>query len=81
MGKNKDEIKYILSSDFRVVNEWFYENFMLLNPFRINDFLVILPKQIKRLKSHFICLGNDMNCTENLNFNYLALKIVKKWKF
>ena len=32
MGKNKDEIKCILSSDFRVVNGWFYENFMALNP-------------------------------------------------
>ena len=32
MGKNKDEIKNILSSDFRVVNDWFYENFMVLNP-------------------------------------------------
>ena len=31
MGKNKDEIKNILSSDFRVVNDWFYENFMVLN--------------------------------------------------
>ena len=25
MGKNKDEIKSILSSDFMVVNDWFYE--------------------------------------------------------
>ena len=32
MGKNKDEIKIILSSDLRVVNDWFYENFMVLNP-------------------------------------------------
>ena len=31
-GKSKDEIKNILSSDFRVVNDWFYENFMVLNP-------------------------------------------------
>ena len=34
MGKYKDEIKNILSSDFRVVNEndGFYENVMVLNP-------------------------------------------------
>ena len=31
-GKNKDEIKNILSSDFRVINDWFHENFMVLNP-------------------------------------------------
>ena len=32
MGKNKDEIKNILSSDFRVVNDWFYEKFIAPNP-------------------------------------------------
>ena len=32
MGKNKDEIKNIFFSGFRVVNDWFYENFMVLNP-------------------------------------------------
>ena len=65
MGKNKDEIKNILSSDFRVVNDWFYENFMVLNP----------------EKSHFMCLGKGIDETKTLNFNGLALKIVKKWKF
>ena len=35
MGKKKDEIKSILSSDFRVVNGWFYENFMVLNPKKV----------------------------------------------
>ena len=29
MRKNKDEIKNIFSSDFRVVNDWFYENFIV----------------------------------------------------
>ena len=65
MGKNKDEIKNILSSDFRVVNDWFYENFMVLNP----------------EKSHFMCLGKGIDDTKTLNFNDLELKIVKKWKF
>ena len=32
MGKNKDEIKNILPSDVRVVNDSFYENFKFLNP-------------------------------------------------
>ena len=56
--KNKDEIKNILSSDFRIVNDWFYENFMVLNP----------------EKSHFMCLGKDIDDTETLSFNDLALK-------
>ena len=36
MGKNKDEIKNILSSDFKVINDWFYENFMVQNPKKVN---------------------------------------------
>ena len=48
MGKNKDEIKNILSSGFRVVNDWFYENFMILNP----------------EKSQFMFLGKDIDDTE-----------------
>ena len=62
MGKNKYEIKNILSSDFRVVNDWFYENFMVLNP----------------EKSHFMCLGKDIDDTETLSFNDLALKNSKE---
>ena len=32
MGKNKDQVKTFLSSDFKTINNWFYENFMVLNP-------------------------------------------------
>ena len=60
--KNEDEIKNILSSDFRIVNDWFYENFMVLNP----------------EKSHFICLGKDIDDTETLIFNDLTLKNSKE---
>ena len=62
MGKNKDQIKNILSSDFRVVNDWFYENFMVLNP----------------EKSYFMCLGKDIDDTETLSYNDLALKNSKE---
>ena len=42
MGKSKDEIKSILSSNFRVVNDWFFmKSFMVLNP----------------EKGNFLCLG------------------------
>ena len=58
MGKKKDEIKNILFSDFRVVNYWFYENFMVLNP----------------EKSYITRLGKDIDDTETLSFNGLALK-------
>ena len=58
VGKNTDETKTNLSSDFRVVNGWLYESFMVLNP----------------EKSHFISLGKDIAETENLSFNRLALR-------
>ena len=32
MGKNKDQVKTFLSSDFKIIKNWFYENFMVLNP-------------------------------------------------
>ena len=62
MGKNRDEINNIFFSDLRLVNERFYENFMVLNP----------PK------SYFICLGKNIDDTETLSFNDLALKSSKE---
>ena len=32
IGKNKDDIKSLLLLDFEIVNNWFYKNFMILNP-------------------------------------------------
>ena len=62
MVKSKDEIKNILSLDFRLVNDWFYEHFMDLNP----------------EKSNFICLGKDIDDIETLNFNDLASRNSKE---
>ena len=62
MGKNKDEIRNILSSLFKEVNDWFYENFMILNS----------------EKRRFMCLGKNIDDTENLNFNDLILKDSKE---
>ena len=59
MGKNKDEIKNILSSDVRVVNDWFYEKFMALNP----------------EKNYFMSLGKDIDDTETLSFNDFASEL------
>ena len=36
MGKNKDQVKTFLSSDFKIIDNWFYENFMDLNPEKSN---------------------------------------------
>ena len=32
IGKNKEDIKSLHSLDSKIVNNWFYENFMILNP-------------------------------------------------
>ena len=64
MGKKKNEIKNTLSSDFSVVNDWFHENVMVLNP----------------EKSHFRCLGKNIDETGSLSVNDLALKNGKEVK-
>ena len=61
-GKNKDQLKTFLSSDFKIINNCFYENLIVLNP----------------RKSHFMCIGQKIDDTETLNFNNLAIKNSKE---
>ena len=58
MGKSKNQVKTFLSSDFKIINNWFYENNMV-----------------------YMCIGQKTDDAETLNFNNLAIKMVKKWKF
>ena len=44
------------------MNNWFYENFMVLNPG----------------KSHYICLGKNLDNNEVLNFSDLTTKRSKE---
>ena len=62
MGKNKDQVKTFLSSDLKIINNWFYENFIVLN----------------LEKSHFMCIGQKIDYAETLNFNNLAIKNSKE---
>ena len=62
IGKNKEDIKSLLLLDFEIVNNWFYENFMILNP----------------EKSHYMCLGKNLDDNEVLNFNNLIIKSSKE---
>ena len=62
MGKNKDQFKTFLSSDFKRINNWFYKNLMILNP----------------EKSHFMCMGQKIDDAETLNFNNVAIKNSKE---
>ena len=62
MSKNKDQVKTFLSSDFKIINNWFYENFMVLNP----------------EKSHFMYIGQKIDDAETLNFNNFVIKNSKE---
>ena len=62
MGKNRDQVKTFLSSDFKIINNLFYESFMVLNP----------------EKSYFMCIGQIIDDAENLNFNNFAIKNSKE---
>ena len=37
IGKNKEDIKSLLLLDFMIVNNWFHENFMVLNSEKRHD--------------------------------------------
>ena len=58
IGKNKEGIKSLLLLDFKIVNNWFYENLMILNP----------------VKSHYMCLQKNLDDKELFKFNNLTLK-------
>ena len=52
MGKNKGQVKTFLSSGFKIIYNWFYQNFMVLNP----------------EKSHLMCIGRKIDDAENFEF-------------
>ena len=61
-GEDKELIKFMLSSDFMTVEDWFFENYMILNPG----------------KCYFMCIGKNVSDSELLNLNDLNLKNCKE---
>ena len=61
-GEDKELIKSMLSSDFMIVENWFFENYMILNPG----------------KCYFMCIGKNVSHSELLNLNGLNLKNCKE---
>ena len=57
-GENKELTWSLLCSDFKIVGNWFFKNYMVLNPG----------------KFHFMCIGKNVTDSELLNFNDLILK-------
>ena len=62
IGKNKEEVYSLILLDPEIVNHWFYGNFMVLNPG----------------KSHYICLGKNVDDNEVFNCNGLTIKSSKE---
>ena len=62
MSENQDQVKNFIFSDFKIINYWFYENLMFLNPEKI----------------HFMCNGKENDDAESLNFNDLAIQNSKE---
>ena len=54
IGKNKEDIKSLLSLDIEIVNNWFYENFMVLKTLWYPG------------KRHYMCLGKILMITKCL---------------
>ena len=48
----------MLSSDFMIAEDWFFENYMILNPG----------------KCYFMCIGKNVSYSESLNLNHLNFK-------
>ena len=61
-GEDKELIKSMLSSDFMIVENWFFENHIILNP----------------EKCYFMCTGKNVSDSELLNLNDLNLKNCKE---
>ena len=61
-GEDKEPIKSMLSSDFMIVENWFFENYMILNP----------------RKCYFRCIGKNVSDSDLLNLNNLNLKNCKE---
>ena len=57
-----DDNKIYASSDFMIVEDWFFENYMILNPG----------------KCYFMCIGKNVSDSELLNLNDLNLKNCKE---
>ena len=57
-GEDKELTKSMLSSNFMIVENWFFENHMILNP----------------EKCYFMCIGKNVRDSELLNLNDLNLK-------
>ena len=58
-GKDLELVKSVLVKDFRAVKEWFYENFMILNPTKCHYMCIGKNTEIDIFKFENVCLENS----------------------
>ena len=58
-GKDLELIKSVLVNDFRAVKEWFYENFMILNPKKCHYMCIGKSTESDIFKFENVCLENS----------------------
>ena len=58
-GKDLELVKSVLVKDFRAVKEWFYENFMILNPNKCHYMCIGKNTESDIFKFENVCLENS----------------------
>ena len=58
-GKDLELVKSVLVNDFRAVKEWFYENFMILNPNKCHYMCIGKNSESDIFKFENVCLENS----------------------
>ena len=59
IGKDRDIVKELLKKDFRVVTEWFYENYMILNPQKCHYMSIGNNAENDKFEFEDLCLENS----------------------
>ena len=59
-GKDLELVKSVLVKDFRAVKEWFYENFMILNPNKCHYMCIRKNTESDIFKFENVCLENSI---------------------
>ena len=58
-SKDLELVKSVLVNDFRAVKEWFYENFMILNPNKCHNTCIGKNNESDIFKFENVCLENS----------------------
>ena len=75
IGKNKKDIKSLLLLDFEILNNWFYENFLILNPEKV---IMCLGKN---LDDNEVLNFNNLIIKSSKEVEILGIKIDKILNF